>query len=113
MNDDILEMLERKVRCRRVLSLEMCERVAEEIRRLKKYDQQIEGDEEFAGYIHSVKRGGKLYKLQCEVVTVNPIVCPKCGGSFELKYGNGRCNYCGTYFTTKFNVEEVVIDGQD
>ena len=62
---------------------------------------------EFSGYIHSIQLGGKLYKLQCEVVEVYPITCPKCGASFELKYGSGQCPYCKTYYTTEFKLQEV------
>ena len=62
---------------------------------------------EFAGYIHSIQLGGKLYKLRCEVVEVYPITCPKCGASFELKYGSGQCPYCKTYYTTEFKLQEV------
>jgi len=50
---------------------------------------------------------GKIYALQTEVITAKQLVCPRCGSSFQLKYGEGRCEYCGTYFTTKFNLEEV------
>lgn len=64
-------------------------------------------NEEVAGYIHSIKIKGKLYKLQCEVVEVYPITCPKCGASVELTYGQGQCLYCGTHYTTKFCLQEV------
>lgn len=60
------------------------------------------------GYINEIKLpNGKVYGLQCRVVEVYPIVCPKCGGSFELKYGSGKCPYCDTYFTTEFKLQEV------
>lgn len=62
---------------------------------------------QFEGYISSVYVCGKLYKLRCEVVEVHPIVCPKCGSSFELKYGTGQCPACGTWFTTEFKLTEV------
>jgi len=66
-----------------------------------------ENGKEFEGYISSVMLpNGKMYKLRCEVVEVYPITCPKCGASFELKYGSGRCDHCGTYFTTKFSLQE-------
>jgi predicted Zn-ribbon and HTH transcriptional regulator len=58
-------------------------------------------------YITRISIGGKTYKLGCEIITVKPIVCKKCGGSFELKYGSGQCQYCGTYYTTKVEIEEV------
>ena len=65
-------------------------------------------EQDFAGYISQIRVGGKLYKLRTEVVTAHPIVCKKCGASFELHYGEGRCEHCGTYYTTKFSIEEVV-----
>ena len=51
--------------------------------------------------------GNRYWKLQCEVVEAHPITCKKCGASFELKYGEGRCEHCGTYYTTKFELVEV------
>lgn len=62
--------------------------------------------EEFAGYISQINLYGKIYKLKCEVVEAHPIVCKKCGASFQLKYGEGRCGHCGTYYTTHFYIEE-------
>ena len=62
---------------------------------------------EFDGYIHSIATpDGKLYKLQCEVVEVYPMQCPRCGGRVELKYGSGNCESCGTAFTTQFKIVE-------
>lgn len=61
---------------------------------------------EFAGYVSSIRISNKLYKLRCEIVEVYPITCPKCGGSFELRYGSGQCPYCNTYYTTQFKLEE-------
>ena len=60
------------------------------------------------GYIDTIQLpNGKVYGLQCRIVEVYP-VCPKCGGSFELKYGSGKCPYCcDTYFTTEFKLQEV------
>lgn len=63
--------------------------------------------DEFAGYIDRIIIQGKIYKLRCEVVEAHPIVCKKCGASFQLKYGEGRCEYCGTYYTTRFSIEET------
>ena len=63
--------------------------------------------EEFAGYIDKIIIQGKIYKLRCEVVEAHPIVCKKCGASFQLKYGEGRCEHCGTYYTTHFSIEET------
>ena len=33
--------------------------------------------------------------------------CPKCGGTFELSFGHGKCDFCGTYFTTEFKITEI------
>lgn len=62
---------------------------------------------EFAGYINSVQIGNKLYKLQCEVIEVYPMTCPKCGASMELQYGQGHYPYCNTHYTTKFSIQEI------
>lgn len=62
--------------------------------------------EEFAGYISQINLYGKIYKLKCEIVEAHPIVCKKCGASFQLKYGEGQCTHCGTYYTTHFYIEE-------
>ena len=59
------------------------------------------------GYISRICVCGKTYALRCEVVEAHPIICKKCGQSFELRYGEGKCDYCGTYYTTKFSLEEV------
>ena len=61
---------------------------------------------EFEGYINTVLVGGKRYKLQCEVVEVYPMTCPKCAGKVVLKYGSGECQSCGTAFTTQFKIVE-------
>lgn len=62
---------------------------------------------EIAGYISRIQLpDGKLYKLQCEVVEVYAMTCPKCGGKVELKYGTGECQSCGTGFTTQFKIVE-------
>ena len=63
-------------------------------------------EEQFDGYITKIAVGGKVYKLGVEVVEARPIVCKKCGASFQLKYGEGRCDHCGTYYTTHFYIEE-------
>ena len=63
-------------------------------------------DKEYEGFIDTVWIGGKKYGLKCKVVTVEPIVCQKCGASFELKYGSGKCDHCGTYYTTEFKLVE-------
>ena len=59
------------------------------------------------GYISKICLHGKVYKLQCEVVEVYSMTCPKCGGNLTLKYGTGMCDYCGSKFTTQFKVSEV------
>ena len=62
---------------------------------------------EFDGYISRVQLpDGKVYKLQCEVVEVYPMICPRCGGKVELRYGSGACQSCGTNFTTQFKLVE-------
>ena len=65
------------------------------------------------GYISKIMMpNGKVYKLQCEVVEVYPMNCPKCGGKLELKYGHGKCEFCGTSYSTNFKVvEETDIYG--
>ena len=64
-------------------------------------------NEHIDGYISRIQVNGKIYLLKCEIVEVSPITCPKCGGSFELKYGSGQCPYCDTYFTTELKIKEV------
>lgn len=59
------------------------------------------------GFIDTIRIYNKTYALQCAVVEVYPISCPKCGGSFELKYGSGKCPYCNTNFTTQFKLVEI------
>ena len=58
------------------------------------------------GYISKISVGGKIYALRCEIVEARPITCSKCGASFQLKYNEGRCDHCGTYYTTHFYIEE-------
>ena len=63
--------------------------------------------EELAGFISRIKfPDGKTYGLKCEIVEARPITCKKCGASFQLKYGEGQCEHCGTYYTTHFYIEE-------
>lgn len=62
--------------------------------------------EEIDGYISKIHINGKTYALKCEVVEARPITCSKCGASFQLRYGEGQCTHCGTYYTTHFYVEE-------
>jgi hypothetical protein len=64
--------------------------------------------EEIAGYISKICINGKTYALKCEVVEAHPIICKKCGASFQLKYGEGKCEHCGTYYTTHFILEEKI-----
>lgn len=63
--------------------------------------------EKIDGYVNRIKLNGKTYALRCEVIEAHPIVCKKCGASFELRYGEGKCEHCGTYYTTKFDIIEV------
>ncbi len=63
-------------------------------------------NEKIDGYISKISVGGKTYALKCEVVEARPIICKRCGASFQLKYGEGRCTHCGTYYTTKFDIVE-------
>lgn len=50
---------------------------------------------------------GKTYALKTEIITAKPLICPRCGASSQLKYGEGHCDYCGTNFRTITNLEEV------
>lgn len=59
------------------------------------------------GYISYIELYGKRYALRCQVIEVHPIICPKCGASFKLKYGSGQCQHCGTYYTTDFKLIET------
>ena len=60
------------------------------------------------GFINKIQMpNGKTYALQCKLIEAYPITCPKCGGTFELSFGHGKCDFCGTYFTTEFKVTEV------
>ncbi|MBE7047724.1 MAG: hypothetical protein E7396_10015 [Ruminococcaceae bacterium] len=61
---------------------------------------------EIDGYISKIELHGKVYKLRCEITEIYPLVCPKCGAAVELKYGTGKCEYCGTTYTTKFEMIE-------
>lgn len=58
------------------------------------------------GYINYIAVNGKTYGIKAAIVEVKPITCPKCGSSFELKNGEGHCDYCGTNYTTHVYVEE-------
>lgn len=63
------------------------------------------------GYISRITLpNGKTYALRCEIVEVHPITCPKCGASFELRYGTGKCDYCGTWYSTNFELKEITND---
>ena len=59
-------------------------------------------NEKIDGYISKISFQGKVYALRCEIVEARPVVCNRCGASFQLKYGEGRCEHCGTYYTTHF-----------
>lgn len=62
--------------------------------------------EHIDGFINKINIGGKIYALQCEIIEAKPIICKRCGASFRLKYGEGQCTHCGTYYTTRFYIEE-------
>jgi len=49
---------------------------------------------------------GKTYALKCTVVEAKPITCTHCGAPVELRFGSGKCEYCGTFYTTNFEVVE-------
>ena len=67
-------------------------------------------EEKLDGYINRIMLpSGKVYGLKCAIVEVYPITCPKCGSSFELKYGSGQCPACETYYTTQFKLIEEKI----
>jgi len=62
---------------------------------------------EFDGYISSVQLpNGKVYKLRCEITEIHPMTCQKCGGPVTLKYGYGKCDFCGTCYSTQFKIVE-------
>lgn len=64
-------------------------------------------EEKLDGYVSKITLpNGKTYGIKACIVEVYPINCPKCGSSFQLKYGSGRCPYCDTYFTTQFKLVE-------
>ena len=66
----------------------------------------IDGKEkQVDGFINTIQMpNGKLYALQCTVTAVKPIVCPKCGGTVTLKYGEGQCDFCKVRYTSKFEL---------
>lgn len=67
----------------------------------------LEDGTQVDGFIKKITLpNGKTYALQCNVITAYPITCPKCGDSFELAFGKGRCPSCNTYFTTEFKLSE-------
>ena len=70
----------------------------------KKY--RLEDGTVVDGFISTILLNGKKYALKCNVIEAHPITCPKCGGTFELAFGKGRCSFCGTYFTTEFKITE-------
>jgi len=58
------------------------------------------------GFIHTIVMGNKKYALQANIIAVKPIVCPKCGGTVTLRYGEGKCEFCGMQYTSKFELVE-------
>ena len=70
-------------------------------------EQELMKERGLDGFIHTViLPDGRKLGLKCEIITVHPISCKKCGGSFELKYGEGTCQFCGTHYSTRFFIEE-------
>ena len=63
--------------------------------------------ESLDGYVSKIRVNGKIYGLKCAIVEAYPTICKRCGASFELRYGSGQCEHCGTYYTTQFIVEET------
>lgn len=62
---------------------------------------------EFDGYINSIHAGGKVYRLQCQIEEVHPIVCKNCGAPLKLEFGQGTCAHCGTHYAVNYFIEEV------
>lgn len=65
-----------------------------------------EDNSKFDGYIDRITVNDKTYRLKCVITEVYPMSCPKCGGRVELKYGHGKCEYCGTNYSTQFKLQE-------
>lgn len=66
-----------------------------------------ENGKHFDGYVSSIALpNGKVYKLQCEIVEVYPMQCPRCGGQVELHCGIDSCKFCGTSYSTQFKIVE-------
>ena len=64
---------------------------------------------QYDGFVSSIQLpNGKTYGLKMAVVEVYPITCKNCGSTFELKYGSGVCEHCGTHYTTEFKLVEQV-----
>lgn len=59
------------------------------------------------GYISRISVGGKTYALKTEVVIAKPLTCSKCGASLILRYGEGQCEHCGTYYSSHITIEET------
>jgi ssDNA-binding Zn-finger/Zn-ribbon topoisomerase 1 len=59
------------------------------------------------GYVTCVTLpSGKTYAFKAVIEEVYPMTCPKCGGQLELKYGHGKCSYCGTNYATDMKIVE-------
>lgn len=63
--------------------------------------------EKIDGYISKIQLEDKVYALRCEIVEIYATTCPKCGGNITLKFGTGKCDYCGTSYTTQFKMIET------
>lgn len=78
----------------------------------KVYESEIKKPKEKTkpvdGYISYIELHGKRYGIKAVVVEAHPITCKKCGHTFELDgFGRGKCEYCGTNYTTHYYVEET------
>ena len=79
--------------------------MTEEEKKQRLKEAKALGYDGFISEIHLAS--GKKYLLRAYVTEVHPITCKKCGGQLELKYGEGKCTFCGTHYSTQFNVVET------
>lgn len=64
------------------------------------------GEQYVDGFINTIKVGDKIYALQASIVEVKEIKCKNCGHPLYLKYGEGKCEMCGSSYTTHFEIIE-------
>lgn len=79
--------------------------MTEEERKKRQEEARALGYDGFISEIHF--ESGKKYLLRAYVTEVHPINCKKCGGQLELRYGEGTCTFCGTHYSTQFNIVET------